>query len=196
MHYFMSLGGGLYIDAMKMGSVSRFMNHSCNPNCRAEKWCVDGLPVIGIFAIRNITIGEELTFDYNFDNTGDFVCRCGEVSCRGTVQSSFQRLPPSVIYGYGGAGIRIDLSVVMDIFRISANYLGIAPYEVINNSRSGQFLHLVRTLVKNTVAINKRGRELLSDAELLEYFVRQYLESEMSTHLRELKKTIKRISNL
>lgn len=57
------------IDAYEYGNISRFMNHSCDPNCAI--WavyinCLDpNLPRLGIFTRRRMEAGEELTFDYN-----------------------------------------------------------------------------------------------------------------------------------
>lgn len=57
------------IDAYEYGNMSRFMNHSCDPNCAI--WvvyidCLDpNLPRLGIFTRRSLEVGEELTFDYN-----------------------------------------------------------------------------------------------------------------------------------
>lgn len=41
--YFASLGNGLLLDAAKVGSIARFANHSCAPNCTLQKWIVAGL---------------------------------------------------------------------------------------------------------------------------------------------------------
>lgn len=77
----------MIIDATTKGSIARFVNHSCNPNCRMEKWTVNGKPRMALFAgERGIVTGEELTYDYNFDpfsqkNVQE--CRCGEPGCRG-----------------------------------------------------------------------------------------------------------------
>lgn len=77
----------MIIDATTKGSIARFVNHSCNPNCRMEKWTVGGQPRMALFAgDRGIMTGEELTYDYNFDpfsqkNVQE--CHCGEVGCRG-----------------------------------------------------------------------------------------------------------------
>lgn len=77
----------MIIDATTKGSIARFVNHSCNPNCRMEKWTVGGQPRMALFAgDRGIMTGEELTYDYNFDpfsqkNVQE--CRCGEACCRG-----------------------------------------------------------------------------------------------------------------
>jgi hypothetical protein len=53
------------------GALGRFINHSCDPNCETQKWVVRGELAIGLFALRDIAAGEELTFDYNFERYGD-----------------------------------------------------------------------------------------------------------------------------
>jgi len=45
------------IDAGPKGNYSRFMNHSCQPNCETQKWNVSGDIRIGLFAIDNIAAG-------------------------------------------------------------------------------------------------------------------------------------------
>lgn len=52
--YFMTLSSNLYIDAGPSGNFSRFINHSCDPNCDSKKMSVDGVQHIGIYAIRDI----------------------------------------------------------------------------------------------------------------------------------------------
>jgi histone-lysine N-methyltransferase ASH1L len=65
-YYQMGFDQGMILDATK-GSVSRFVNHSCEPNCRMLKRFVEGQPRIALFAGDNgISTGEELTYDYNF----------------------------------------------------------------------------------------------------------------------------------
>src|SRR6266487_5673004 len=57
----------MIIDATR-GSIARFVNHSCEPNCRMEKWTVAGKPRMALFAgDHGIMTGEELTYDYNFE---------------------------------------------------------------------------------------------------------------------------------
>lgn len=78
----------MILDATK-GSIARFVNHSCSPNCNMVKWVVKGKPRIALFALdRQIMTGEELTYDYNFNpfaanNVQE--CRCGSANCRGIV---------------------------------------------------------------------------------------------------------------
>ena len=82
----MAFDQNMIIDATR-GSIARFVNHSCAPNCRMEKWTVDGKPRMALFAGEHgIMTGEELTYDYNFDpysqkNVQE--CRCGAKNCRG-----------------------------------------------------------------------------------------------------------------
>uniref|UniRef100_A0ACD5W5U5 Uncharacterized protein n=1 Tax=Avena sativa TaxID=4498 RepID=A0ACD5W5U5_AVESA len=86
--YFMTLNGGEVIDACTKGNLGRFINHSCSPNCRTEKWMVNGEVCIGIFAMRNIKKGEELTFDYNYVRVSGAApqkCFCGTAKCRGYI---------------------------------------------------------------------------------------------------------------
>lgn len=78
----------MIIDATR-GSIARFVNHSCDPNCRMEKWTVNGKPRMALFAgDRGIMTGEELTYDYNFDPYSQKnvqQCRCGAQKCRGVL---------------------------------------------------------------------------------------------------------------
>jgi histone-lysine N-methyltransferase SETD2 len=59
-----------YVDAQVKGNVSRFLNHSCAPNCESQKWQVGGDMRVGFFATRDIGAGEELTFDYKLERYG------------------------------------------------------------------------------------------------------------------------------
>lgn len=78
----------MILDATR-GSIARFVNHSCAPNCRMIKWTVAGKPRMALFAGDNgIMTGEELTYDYNFNpysvkNVQE--CRCGAEGCRGVL---------------------------------------------------------------------------------------------------------------
>src|SRR3954465_5797009 len=84
----MSFDQNMIIDATT-GSIARFVNHSCAPNCRMIKWIVSGQPRMALFAGDGpIMTGDELTYDYNFDpfsakNVQE--CRCGSDNCRGVL---------------------------------------------------------------------------------------------------------------
>ena len=56
---------GELIDATRKGNDARFINHSCEPNCQAEYWTVEGRECVGIFTIQTIKVGEEITYDYH-----------------------------------------------------------------------------------------------------------------------------------
>ncbi|KAI9652591.1 MAG: hypothetical protein M1831_006695 [Alyxoria varia] len=85
-YYLMSFDQNMIIDATR-GSIARFVNHSCEPNCRMIKWNVSGRPRMALFAgDGGIMTGEELTYDYNFDpfkREKVQECKCGAPSCRG-----------------------------------------------------------------------------------------------------------------
>ncbi|KAG8389773.1 hypothetical protein BUALT_Bualt01G0013400 [Buddleja alternifolia] len=86
--YFMTLNGSEVIDACAKGNLGRFINHSCDPNCRTEKWMVNGEVCVGLFAIRDIKKGEEVTFDYNYVRVFGAAakkCVCGSSNCRGYI---------------------------------------------------------------------------------------------------------------
>jgi len=71
------------VDAAVKGNSARFINHSCDPNCRfdfARWWLV---------AARPIPAAEELSFNYlttEWDMASPFACRCGAASCSSWVQ--------------------------------------------------------------------------------------------------------------
>lgn len=77
------------IDAGVHGNESRFINHSCDPNC--EVILTDGRPLVE--AIRALERGEELSYDYNLTREPEdppeielvFACRCRAASCRGSM---------------------------------------------------------------------------------------------------------------
>ncbi|XP_058213742.1 histone-lysine N-methyltransferase ASHR3 [Rhododendron vialii] len=72
------------IDATFKGNSSRFLNHSCDPNCKLEKWQVEGETRVGVFAGRSIKIGEPLTYDYRFVQFGpEVICHCAAPNCQG-----------------------------------------------------------------------------------------------------------------
>lgn len=54
------------------GNVSRYINHSCRPNCYTE---VVGRE-IWVLAARRIRKNEELTYDYNTGGVAEIQCLC------------------------------------------------------------------------------------------------------------------------
>jgi hypothetical protein len=73
------------IDATMKGNLSRFINHSCDPNCYAKIIPVESQKKIVIYSKRDIHPGEEITYDYKFPIEPDdkkISCLCGTSKCR------------------------------------------------------------------------------------------------------------------
>jgi SET domain-containing protein len=77
------------LDGRHRGNVARLINHSCAPNCRAD--AIRGR--IWIVARRDISAGEELTFDYGYayKEWPLHPCRCGARNCVGYIVNKPQR---------------------------------------------------------------------------------------------------------
>jgi histone-lysine N-methyltransferase SUV39H len=95
------------VDGQYMGGPTRFINHSCEPNCRQYTVSYDKNNILlynlAFFAYTDIPAGTELTFDYvdqdeleevdailkREENLSDpekkdwLKCNCGSVKCRG-----------------------------------------------------------------------------------------------------------------
>ena len=83
------------IDAKVGGNSSRWINHSCDPNCEADE--EEGR--VFIKALRNIKPGEELNYDYGLiidepytkKLKAEYPCWCGAKLCRGTLLAPKRR---------------------------------------------------------------------------------------------------------
>lgn len=100
------------VDGRYKGNATRFINHSCKPNCKLYTVLYDhadhGVYDLAFFAIEDIPPGKEFTFDYNpnfndgkagsgggrgrkgtrstvVDEEVAAKCLCGEANCRGKV---------------------------------------------------------------------------------------------------------------
>ena len=77
------------IDAKHGGNSSRWINHSCAPNCEAD----EQKGRIFIKALQNIPAGKELFYDYGLiidapytkQLKAEYPCWCGAPNCRGTL---------------------------------------------------------------------------------------------------------------
>ena len=66
-----------------------YVNHSCNPNAGLSGQ-------IGLVAMRDIKVGEEVCFDYAMCDTmpyDEFNCLCGQSTCRGQVTGNDWQRP-------------------------------------------------------------------------------------------------------
>ena len=89
--FYFHLDDGTVIDALYGGNDSKWINHSCRPNCEPD----ERQGRIFIMTRRPVFKGEELTFDYGLYSDepmtealrARYVCRCGASKCRGTMLS-------------------------------------------------------------------------------------------------------------
>ena len=85
------------IDGKQGGNASRWINHSCQPNCQADE---DGGRVF-IKALHNIAAGQELFYDYGLiidarytpKLLAEYPCWCGAKNCRGTLLAPKKKRP-------------------------------------------------------------------------------------------------------
>ncbi|XP_024381473.1 histone-lysine N-methyltransferase ATXR3 isoform X3 [Physcomitrium patens] len=79
----------LVVDAMHKANFASRLCHSCRPNCEAKVTAVNGKYMIGVYTLRKIEFGEELTFDYccvteSKEEHDSSVCLCGSQGCKGS----------------------------------------------------------------------------------------------------------------
>lgn len=74
--YLFEVNSRWIIDGAGRENISRYINHSCRPNCEPR---TRGMRVL-IYARRNIDAGEELSYDYGKEYFDDLIkpkgCRC------------------------------------------------------------------------------------------------------------------------
>lgn len=93
--YQFSLDDNWLIDGRFGGNDTRFINHGCNPNCKA----VRRGDRIFIEALRDIANGEELLLDYKLgcdgvvseESLAHYRCLCGSPQCRGTMMREIKQ---------------------------------------------------------------------------------------------------------
>ena len=73
-------------------------NHSCDPNTYVKTIASKRL----VLALRDIATGEEITYDYCINGSGDTVwtCACGASRCRHMIHSDFFHLPVELQCAY------------------------------------------------------------------------------------------------
>lgn len=95
--FLFNLDSKTVLDAGTLHNESRYINHSCDPNCEA---LIDKKRIY-IFALRALEVGEELVYDYAYERTEDmgpesmalYMCRCGSPKCRGTILAPEKKAP-------------------------------------------------------------------------------------------------------
>ncbi len=87
--FLFSLDNGNVIDGGQGGNESRYINHSCDPNCETA----EEEDRIFVDALRALQPGDELFYDYRIVPAErrtkkleqEFACLCGSAKCRGTM---------------------------------------------------------------------------------------------------------------
>ncbi|KAJ8935789.1 hypothetical protein NQ314_012639 [Rhamnusium bicolor] len=89
--YFGETSVQTFIDPTYYGNIGRYINHSCEPNCKLFVIRInDTMPILGIFADQDINKNSEITYDYgdgqlDFKNLGGCIrksCHCNSKKCR------------------------------------------------------------------------------------------------------------------
>ncbi|XP_017067517.1 histone-lysine N-methyltransferase EHMT2 [Drosophila eugracilis] len=102
--YYYDLDNGHCIDANYYGNVTRFFNHSCEPNVLPVRVFYEHqdyrFPKIAFFACRDIDAGEEICYDYGekfwrVEHRSSVGCRCLTASCKYASQSSSTNASPT-----------------------------------------------------------------------------------------------------
>jgi SET domain-containing protein len=83
--YIFDLNARVDIDGAVGGNGAHLMNHSCEPNAESE-WDDNHVYIV---ARRSIKPGEEITYNYGFDENDYecYPCSCGSSKCRGYMLS-------------------------------------------------------------------------------------------------------------
>lgn len=89
------VGRGKYV--VNHSPVS-YMNHSCDPNCYVK---MKTIAIKDVYALRDISKGEELTHDYTATSVDQFAgkgfweeeCKCSSKNCRKILHGDLFKLP-------------------------------------------------------------------------------------------------------
>ncbi|XP_052857593.1 histone-lysine N-methyltransferase EHMT2-like [Drosophila gunungcola] len=102
--YYFDLDHGHCIDANYYGNVTRFFNHSCEPNVLPVRVFYEHqdyrFPKIAFFACRDIDAGEEICYDYGekfwrVEHRSSVGCRCLTAACKYASQSPSTNASPT-----------------------------------------------------------------------------------------------------
>jgi SET domain-containing protein len=82
--YIFSISEEFNLDGNVDWNPARLLNHSCSPNAEAQQ---EDDERIWIVALRDIAVGEEITFNYNYDlqDYREHPCQCGSSNCVGFI---------------------------------------------------------------------------------------------------------------
>ena len=151
------------------GSIARFVNHSCEPNCKMIKWTVCGTPRMALFAgDKGIMTGEELTYDYNFNpysvkNVQQ--CRCGAPSCRGVLGPKPKEIRDALKPLATGGKRKLQQALEDKVHTVLKKHKPGVPamkkaFAVIKGSMRKKLANA--RILKSSLALNKRSMKIVS----------------------------------
>lgn len=81
--------GLLFVDASRKAGYGSSLSHSCDPTCEVRVTALNGELCLAMTTLRELEMGEELTFDYHavtesLNEYRSAVCLCGNGKCRGS----------------------------------------------------------------------------------------------------------------
>jgi SET domain-containing protein len=81
--YIFELNDRYALDGQSLKNIARYINHSCEPNCEVQM--INN--TVWIVASKDIQEGEELTYDYGYEqeNYQNYPCNCGAKNCCGYI---------------------------------------------------------------------------------------------------------------
>jgi len=84
--YIFELNSKYDIDGDVPENIAKFINHSCDPNCKVD--IIKGR--IWVVAKKNIKEGEEINYNYcyHIDDCLNHPCKCGSKNCVGYIVAS------------------------------------------------------------------------------------------------------------
>jgi hypothetical protein len=79
----------LFVDASRKSGLGSSFSHSCSPTCEVRVVALHGKLSLAMTTLRDLEVGEELTFDYNAvtESLNEYrfaICLCGHKNCRGS----------------------------------------------------------------------------------------------------------------
>mmetsp|Transcript_10662 Transcript_10662/g.16290 ORF Transcript_10662/g.16290 Transcript_10662/m.16290 type:complete len:2385 (+) Transcript_10662:186-7340(+) len=81
--------GLMIVDASRKAGHGSMLSHSCDPTCEVRVAALNGKLCLVMTTLRDVELGEELTFDYNavtesLEEFQSAICLCGYSRCRGS----------------------------------------------------------------------------------------------------------------
>lgn len=89
-HYIMELNTHWLKGDSRKGNITRFINHSCDPNCMIVNWLVNDVEKVFFVSMYDIKPHSWITYDYNFryhkernfDDIPMIKCHCNSNKCK------------------------------------------------------------------------------------------------------------------